>query len=76
MIAHRPYRAVGTVVAVLAVCVFVSGMIGQSNDGPWGGLPSWLGSATWFGALGAGLVLLLLLAHLAVSSLRSRKAVR
>lgn len=76
MIAHHPYRAVGVVVAVLAVCLFVSGMIGQFNDGPWGGLPSWLGAATWFGALGAGLVLLLLLAFLAASSLRSRKAVR
>ena len=76
MIARHPYRVVGVVAAVLAVCLFVSGMIGQFNDGPWGGLPAWLGAATWFGALGAGLVLLLVLTSLVASSLRSRKAVR
>lgn len=33
------------------VCFALAGLIGQHNDGPWGGLPEWLGSAAWFGFL-------------------------
>lgn len=51
-------------------------MIGQFNDGPWGGLPDWLGAATWFGFLGTALVLLGLSAYLAVANVRFRRAVR
>ena len=32
-----------------AVCFTLAGLIGQHNDGPWGDLPEWLGSASWFG---------------------------
>jgi drug/metabolite transporter (DMT)-like permease len=33
------------------LCFVLAGLIGQHNDGPWGGLPEWLGSASWFGFL-------------------------
>lgn len=74
MIKAHPYRAVLTVLGVMAVCVFVSGMIGQYNDGPWGGLPQWLGAVTWFGFLISALVMLVLTAYLVVQSLKWRKA--
>jgi hypothetical protein len=76
VLSRHPYRALGAVLAVMAVSLFVSSMIGQFNDGPWGGLPAWLGALTWFASLGAGLVLLLLAAYLVASSLRTRRAVR
>jgi fructose-specific phosphotransferase system IIC component len=76
VIARHPYRAVGGVLAVMAVCVFVSGMVGQFNEGPWGGLPKWVGALTWFGFLGTVLVMLVLSAYLAVAHVRYRKAVR
>ena len=38
-------------VAFTIVCFGLAGLIGQHNDGPWGGLPEWLGSASWFGFL-------------------------
>ena len=44
--------------------------------GPWGGLPQWLGAATWFGPLGASLVMLVLSAYLLVLNLQWRKEER
>lgn len=75
VITRHPYRAVGVVIGAMAVCLFVSGMIGQNNEGPWGGLPAWLGAAGWFGFLGLSLVLLALSAYLAVAHLRWRRSV-
>jgi len=75
VIIRHPYRAVGAVLAVMAALLFVSGMIGQYNDGPWGGLPEWLSAATWFGFLGTVLVLLMLSAYLAAANVRFRRAV-
>ena len=76
MIVRHPYRAVGVVLAVMAAALFLSAMIGQFNDGPWGELPTWLGAASWFTFLGAGLVLLGLSAYLAAANLRYRRAAR
>ena len=76
MIARHPYRAVGAVLGAMALCLLVSGMIGQHNEGPWGGLPAWLGAAGWFGFLGLSLVMLVLCTYLAAANLRYRKAVR
>ncbi len=76
MITRHPYRAVGAVLAVMAALLFVSGMIGQYNDGPWGGLPEWLNAVTWFGFLGTALVLLVMSAYLAAANVRFRRAVR
>ena len=76
MIARHPYRAVGAGLAVMAVCLLVSGLIGQHGDGPWGGLPSWLGALTWFGFLGSALALVVLSAYLGVANLRYRRAAR
>ncbi len=59
--------------AVMAVSAFVGGMIGQYNDGPWGGLPEWLGAVSWFTFLATVLVILVLSAYLAYANLRSRK---
>ncbi len=73
MIKAHPYRAVLGVLAVMLVCVFVSGMIGQYNDGPWGGLPEWLGAATWFGFLASALMMVMLPVYLLVAHLRWRK---
>jgi fructose-specific phosphotransferase system IIC component len=75
VIARHPYRAVGAVLAVMAVCLFVGGMVGQYNDGPWGGLPEWVGALSWFGFLAAAVVMLVLCAYLAVANRRCRKAV-
>jgi len=50
-------------------------MIGQHNDGPWGGLPEWLSAASWFGFLCTALVLLVLSAYLAAANVRFRRAV-
>lgn len=76
MMQRHPSRAVGVVLAVMAVSLFVSAMIGQFNDGPWGGLPEWLGAASWFTFLGATVVLLALLAYVAVANLRYRRTAR
>lgn len=76
MITAHPYRAVGTLLAVMAGSLLLSAMIGQFNDGPWGGLPSWLGATAWFTFLGTSLLLVLLSAYLAAASLRHRRAVR
>ena len=73
MIVRYPYRAVGVVLGVMVVSAFVAGMIGQDNDGPWGGLPEWLGAASWFTFLAACLAILVLSAFLAYANLRYRK---
>jgi len=75
VITRHPYRAVGAVFAVMAALLFVSEMIGQHNDGPWGGLPEWLSAASWFGFLCTALVLLVLSAYLAAANVRFRRAV-
>ncbi len=72
MIKRHPYRAVFTVVAVMAVAFVLAGMIGQFNDGPWGGLPEWLGALSWFTFLLSIPVLLLLLAYLSFTAVRHR----
>lgn len=76
MITRHPYRAVGAVLAVFAASVFLGGMIGQFNDGPWGGLPEWLGTASYATSLIAALVLVVLGVYLGVANLRYRRAVR
>jgi hypothetical protein len=76
MIKRHPYRAVGVVLAVFLPSLLVAAMIGQHNDGPWGGLPEWLGRtayATWFIS---GLVLVALSIYLGIANLRYRRAVR
>jgi hypothetical protein len=73
MIKQHPYRAVLAVVAVMLVCGFTAGMIGQYNDGPWGGLPAWLGAAAWFGFLASVLAIVALSVYLLVAHLRWRR---
>lgn len=73
MITRHPYRAVGVVLAVMAVSALVAGMIGQHNDGPWGALPEWLGAVSWFTFLGSVLAILVLSAYLAYANVRYRK---
>ncbi len=73
MIKQHPYRAVGIVLAWMAVNGFVAGMIGQYNDGPWGGLPEWLGMATWIAFLAGALTILVLSAYLAAAAVAYRK---
>jgi hypothetical protein len=72
VIKRHPYRGIVTVVAVMAVAFFMAGMIGQYNDGPWGGLPEWLGALSWFTFLFSIPVLLLLLVYLAFTAVRQR----
>ena len=73
MITRHPYRAVGAVLAVMALSAFIAGMIGQYNDGPWGQLPPWLGAASYFTFLGSVLAVVLLSLYLAVANLRYRQ---
>ena len=73
MIKAHPYRALLAVVAYGGICLFVAGMIGQHNDGPWGGLPEWLAAFTWFSFLLSIPALLLLGIYLAVVKLSARK---
>lgn len=73
MIKAHPYRAVLALLGVMVACGFVAAMIGQYNDGPWGGLPEWLGAVAWFGFLAAALAMLLLSAYLVVLNLQWRK---
>ncbi len=73
MITRHPYRAVGAVLAVMAISAFIAGMIGQYNDGPWGWLPPWLGAASYFTFLGSALVAVLLTIYLGVANLRHRQ---
>lgn len=76
MIIRHPYRAVGVVFAVFAVSLLVAGMIGQYNDGPWGGLPEWLGTASYVTWYVSALVLIALSVYLGIANLRYRRAVR
>lgn len=73
MIREHPYRAVGVVLAVMLATGLTAGLIGQHNDGPWGGLPEWLGAATYFTFLASVLVILGLSAYLAVAHLQWRR---
>ena len=74
MVDRHPGRALGAVAVVGALLFFLAAMIGQHNDGPWGGLPSWMGAVGWFGGLLSVVVLLLLGLYLAVQRLRHRGA--
>lgn len=76
MIARHPYRAVGAVLAVFAASLLFAGMIGQYNDGPWGGLPEWLGGAAYATWMVSALVLVVLSIYLGVANLRYRRAAR
>ena len=67
------YSSYAVVLAVMVVPAFIAGMSGQYNDGPWGGLPEWLGAASWFTFLGASLVILGLSAYLGYANLRYRR---
>jgi hypothetical protein len=58
------------------VSLFVSSMIGQFNDGPWGGLPSWLGTTTYAAAVIAAVALVLLTVYLIALNARTRRGVR
>jgi hypothetical protein len=62
--------AIALVFTVL--CFALAGLIGQHNDGPWGGLPEWLGSASWGGFLIGLLATVLLGIYWLVQSLRTR----
>jgi hypothetical protein len=63
MTTRHPYRAVGMVLAVMALSASVAGMIGQDSDGPLGGLPEWLGVVSWFAFLASVLAILVLSAY-------------
>lgn len=76
MIVRHPYRAVGAVLAVMAFIMLVAAMVGQHGDGPWGGLPDWVGPVSWFSFLAASVVMLALSAFLVVAHLRYRSARR
>ena len=54
------------------LCFVLAGLIGQHNDGPWGGLPEWLGSASWFGFLLGVLATVIAGIYWATRSMRSR----
>lgn len=73
MVKAHPYRSVCTVLAVMLATGFTAGMIGQYNDGPWGGLPEWLGAVTWFGFLVAALVMVVLAVYLLAARLQWRR---
>lgn len=73
MIRRHPYRSVTAVLVIMAICMFVGGMIGQYNDGPWGGLPEWLGATMWFGFLASALLLAVLTVYLLAANLRWRR---
>lgn len=76
MIKQHPYRAVGIVLAVFLASSFLGGMIGQYNDGPWGGLPEWLNTANYVVLFVSTLTLVALSLYLGVANLRYRRAVR
>ena len=73
MIKTHPYRSLLAVAVFGGVCLFVAGMIGQYNAGPWGGLPEWLAAVTWFGFLLSIPALVVLGVYLGVSKLMARK---
>jgi hypothetical protein len=76
VISRHPYRSVGAVFVVFAASLFLAGMIGQFNDGPWGGLPEWLGGAAYATWMLSALVLIVLAVYLGVARLRQRQAAR
>jgi hypothetical protein len=71
---RNPRNVFLALVAFTIVCFALAGLIGQHNDGPWGGLPEWLGSASWFGFLLGLLGVILSGAYLLVTSLGRRRA--
>ena len=73
MVTRHPYRSVGVVLAVMLVSGFTAGMIGQYNDGPWGGAPEELGVASYSVFLASVLAVVLLSAYLAVAAYRYRR---
>ena len=73
MIRSHPHRAVGVVLAVMLLTGLTAGLVGQHNDGPWGGLPEEVGAAAWFGFLASVLAILVLSAYLAVAHLQWRR---
>ena len=60
------------VLVFTVLCFALAGLIGQHNDGPWGGLPEWLGSASWFGFLLGVLAIIVTGIYWAAQSMRSR----
>lgn len=76
MIKRHPYRSVGVVLAVFLTSTFLGGMIGQFNDGPWGGVPEWVNTTNYAVFLVSIVSLLVLSGYLGVANLRYRKAVR
>ncbi len=76
MFTRHPYRAVGAALAVFVAASFLGLMIGQFNDGPWGGLPAWLGTASYAVSMVSALCLVVLSACLGAANLRYRRAVR
>lgn len=74
MTARTSYRVLAGVVAWIALTVLLAGLIGQHNDGPWGGLPEWLGAAAWFGFLLGLLVLVVLGVYVAAAAVRRRRS--
>ena len=76
MIQRHPYRAVGVVLAVFLPSLLVAGMVGQYGDGPWGGLPEWVGTVAYVTWYVSALVLVALSVYLGVANLRYRRAAR
>jgi len=66
------YRHFAVWARTLAGLVALAGLIGQHNDGPWGGLPEWLGSASWFGFLIGVLATIVTGIYWAAQSMRAR----
>jgi hypothetical protein len=73
MVKAHPYRALLAVALYGGICLFVAGMIGQYNDGPWGGLPEWLAAFTWFSFMLSIPALVVLGIYLAVVKTAERR---
>ena len=54
------------------LCFALAGLIGQHNDGPWGDLPEWLGTASWIGFNVGALATLVAGIYWATRSMRAR----
>ena len=72
--ARSPKNIFLSVLVFTILCFALAGMIGQHNDGPWGGLPEWLGSASWFGFLLGVLATVVSGIYWAVSGVSRRRA--
>ena len=70
--ARNPKNVFLALVAFTVVCFALAGLIGQHNDGPWGDLPEWLGTASWAGFLIGLLATVLMGIYWLVQSMRSR----